>query len=638
MTGDSNLSDSNIKSGVNIFGIVGTMAPRAANCSSNGTQNCVATGSYYAAAACAANVSNCFVPDYVVSSQPLKAISYDAINAGKASMRSSLTLEGVPGTLLDCTTNETSGCVTTSTYKSADLTNLSVDNIKKGVVIAGKTGSYPSADTPLALGTGTPDLTSFGSSTPVGTYEFFDSSGNVYAATIADGATITPTTAAQAFGSTGTMYRAFSVAGDANLTIGNIKSGVSIFGVGGDVTPAPANCSANGTQSCVATGSYFAAAACAADGSNCFVPSYVSNTQPLKAISYDAIDAGKASMRGTLTLAGVLGTLADCSTNGTSGCVTTSTYKSADLSNLSAGNIKNGVAIAGTTGSYPSAGSPLACADSTADLDLATFDAKIKSAANFEWFDSLGNRYANAGDTDITAANIANNVTIFGATGNLVAGGASCTGDGQEGCTTTSTYKSVDTSVLSTWDIRKGKSAGGITGSIAFYKNMANTTLFNRTTGTGASAVLDIYDTIDDYNGDGSSFPTQNPGGWDQATGANWTQVVASTVYKDNITGLVWLKDNGSTAVTWEAAITACENETSGSRTDWRLPTQKELMQAYTDGIWSQKTNLSLQVAYYWSASSLSDYTTYAWVLNPYSGGTYSLNKTNTPRLACVAP
>ena len=550
------------------------MAPRAANCSSNGTQNCVATGSYYAAAACAANVSNCFVPDYVVSSQPLKAISYDAINAGKASMRSSLTLAGVPGTLLDCTTNETSGCVTTSTYKSADLTNLSVDNIKKGVVIAGKTGSYPSADTPLALGTGTPDLTSFGSSTPVGTYEFFDSSGNVYAATIADGATITPTTAAQAFGSTGTMYRAFSVAGDANLTIENIKSGVRIFNVDGNVNPAPAICSANGSQSCVATGSYFAAAACATNGSNCFVPNYVVSSQPLKAISFDAIDAGKASMRSSLSLAGVSGTLADCSANEVSGCVTTSAYKSADLTNLAAGNIKRGISLGGVTGNFPSAASPIpryTDSSATTDIggtdisDLTMFITQLTTDGAFEYWDSMGIRRTGSGDTDITASNVKNAVAFenLAVTGTST-GAAACTGDGQIGCTTTERYKSVDTI---------------------------------------------------------------------------WPQVVLNTVYKDHVTGLVWLRDQG--AFDWYAAMSQCENSTAGSRSDWRLPTWNELTTAFSNGIWaSRQTNLSLADALYWSSTS-GNSDNYAFSINP-NNGNYAnyvvAFKPGTLRVICVAP
>jgi hypothetical protein len=164
---------------------------------------------------------------------------------------------------------------------------------------------------------------------------------------------------------------------------------------------------------------------------------------------------------------------------------------------------------------------------------------------------------------------------------------------------------------------------------------MVNTSVFNRTSGTGALAGADVFDTIDDYNNNGS-FPTTAPGGWDQATGANWTEVVANDTYKDEITGLVWTDDRGS--FTWENAIGHCNGLTYGSRSDWRLPTQKELQQAYVDGIWSKKTELSLQNAYYRSASSPSANATNAWLVVLSDGTAYYYSKTNTYRVVCVAP
>ena len=46
------------------------------------------------------------------------------------------------------------------------------------------------------------------------------------------------------------------------------------------------------------------------------------------------------------------------------------------LTNLSAGNIKSGVTIAGTAGEYPSSTYPLNSASATPDLDTATFNAR----------------------------------------------------------------------------------------------------------------------------------------------------------------------------------------------------------------------------------------------------------------------
>ena len=303
------------------------------------------------------------------------------------------------------------------------------------------------------------------------------------------------------------------------------------------------------------------------------------------------------------------------------------------------------------TGAYPSSTNLLTGADNTADLDFATFDAKIKSSASFEWFDAAGNRYTNTGDTYIATGNIANGISIFSTAGTL-AGGSFCSDDGQIGCVTTSRYKSMDTdaSVISAWDIRKGKTVGGLAGEIVFYKNMANTKTFNRTSGTSAADGVDLYDTIDDYNSNGA-FPNQNPKGWDQATGANWLRDSVSDdgsgssgiandglcnggetcVYIDRISGLRWLRDNGSDR-TWENGISYCENSANGGYSDWRLPTQKELQQAYINGIWSLKaaTMLNLSSAYYWSASTRSWNQPSAWAFRLDYGDTDDgFNKTN---------
>ena len=365
-----------------------------------------------------------------------------------------------------------------------------------------------------------------------------------------------------------------------------------------------------------------------------------------------------SDIRSGITVAGISGTLADCSAGGSTGCVTTATHKSVVISGLAA-KVKNTVVVAGETGTYPSSGNLLAGADSTNDLsnNAGSRDAQLKLVTNFEFFMPDGTRVVGQGDADLaTASNVASGVTIFGTLGTL-AGGPSCSSDGETSCVTTSRYKAMDTdaSVISTWDIRKGKTAGGLAGEITFYKNMANTSLFNRTTGTGALAGLDIFDTIDDYNNN-STFPTQNPGGWDQATGANWLRDSASDngdgggtvgdgicngtedcVQQDRITGLVWAKADATTR-TWETAITYCDGLNYGTYTNWRLPTQKELMQAYTDGVWSQKdaTKLNLAASYFWSSTTRSNTTTNAWntVLN--NGITASIARPTTD-LSCVS-
>ena len=53
----------------------------------------------------------------------------------------------------------------------------------------------------------------------------------------------------------------------------------------------------------------------------------------------------------------------------------------------------------------------------TADLDNATFNAKIKSSSTFEFWTSEGIYQTSAGNDDIIASNIKAGVTLFGTTG-----------------------------------------------------------------------------------------------------------------------------------------------------------------------------------------------------------------------------
>ncbi len=317
---------------------------------------------------------------------------------------------------------------------------------------------------------------------------------------------------------------------------------------------------------------------------------------------------------------------------------------------LVAGKIKSGVSIFGVSGDYPSATYPLPSASATADLDNATYNVKVKSSTAFEYWTSDGSYQTGAGDDDIAAANFVSGISIFGTSGSAVTG-SDCTGDGQTGCVTTSTYKSADTSAYSTWDIRKGKTVGGKAGNLVFYKNMKG--VYNNSTAP-AVAGTDVWDTVDDYNLNGA-FPTTAPSGWDQATGANW--VMDSTndtgagggtaadnlcngteacVFKDQITNMMWTSDRGS--YTWQNGITQCDNLNYGGYADWRLPTQKELLQAYTDGIWSQKatTKLSLSATWYWSSSTSSGATTYAWGIDPTYGGSANGAKNGSMPVVCV--
>lgn len=263
----SPLVPESLKAGVSVAGVAGTaLLETHVDCAADGAASCVVDGAAYKAAAMA--------------------------NVQASNIKSGVTIAGVAGAASlelhgNCTSDGEIGCVATASYAAADMNQVTAGNIRSGVTIAGQTGTYPSMATPLTNATGTTDLTSLAATTPAGTYEFFDSAGVRYLGAIADPGTITPSGVDQVFNSA--LYRGFTVSGDSDLSVANIKSGVSIFNVTGTLTGAPANCAANGTV----------------------------------------------------------------------GCVTTATFKSADLSNLTAANIKKSVVVAGVTGDYPSAANPL---------------------------------------------------------------------------------------------------------------------------------------------------------------------------------------------------------------------------------------------------------------------------------------
>ena len=176
---------------------------------------------------------------------------------------------------------------------------------------------------------------------------------------------------------------------------------------------------------------------------------------------------------------------------------------------------------------------------------------------------------------------------------------------------------------------------------------------------------------VDDYN-DGGSMPSDTfSENFTQCTSANnycgtgdSTACAGGVCYQDNRTNLVWsdyIDDAGDYTKDWfwanncaqpgsaenpgtceadgneacqcvklTSSKTGCEALGDGN---WRLPHQKELMQAYIDGSWG---NLPHAGFHFWSATTHSYNTHYAWRVYLFYGSTSFSTKTNTYYSRCV--
>ncbi|MBF0352997.1 MAG: DUF1566 domain-containing protein [SAR324 cluster bacterium] len=85
----------------------------------------------------------------------------------------------------------------------------------------------------------------------------------------------------------------------------------------------------------------------------------------------------------------------------------------------------------------------------------------------------------------------------------------------------------------------------------------------------------------------------------------------------DNITGLVWQKEDDNNIYPWGGAVTYCDNLTLGSQSDWRLPTRRELMSIVDYGVFNPGINSTYfpntNSSSYWSSSSNANNSSEAW-------------------------
>lgn len=276
----------------------------------------------------------------------------------------------------------------------------------------------------------------------------------------------------------------------------------------------------------------------------------------------------------------------------------------------------------------------------------------------------------------ITAAKVFTGSTYLGVTGNLVLACATDTFDATAnriandydgGGNGSNRWCMKDTGDAGAGDILSGKIAWvdgvEITGSATAGADLSG--MWNGT-GQGITGGSQVSGGIDDYNNNGvpptgrfaADWTACHAGTTPDDAGNDWCGTGDSgAASMDALSGLIWSKtmnsgtpyalDNSAGSTTWyvannctESSGSACTKKTSSktgceATTGWSLPHQKQLMQAYIDGSYG---NLEPSNAnrFYWSATSRSDFTSFALAMYLNNGNTYSSGKTGSNPVRCV--
>ena len=470
------------------------------------------------------------------------------------------TLAGVIGSAparpSDCTAGNQSGCVSTTTYRTMDL----------------------------SLAGATTDLTSANFNTSVATaanFEFWDSTG---ARSV--------------------------VSGTSNLSLGNVKSGVTIFGVTGDYPSATYTLpSASGTAD-------LDAATFDAKAKSATAFEYWNSAGSYQTGAGDA-DVIASNIVSTATIFGLTGNLTA-------------------PAGIDSWNVRVGTVINGVTGQLKTS---------------------CRNRANASLWDTSVPCTVSAVDTT------ANTLTITGHpfTSNMtVRVGASTTPTGISLNDTTYYVDVVDANT-----VRLSATSGPGT-QVDITAVGSNVTVYQWSDGT-----LHWWDTIEDFNNN-LVYPTSMVSGWGSDTDcnySNWQDLTAdgtcdaaadNCIMKDRITGLTWSESypvlgvaSASTTLSWQKAIQHCNNLSWGGFSGWRLATQKELMEAYIHGIRDVGYNgagtirgsgsthnnsqfISSVDAGFWSASVNSSNPTFARYVDLSTGYTYTNTKETLYLVLCV--
>jgi hypothetical protein len=415
------------------------------------------------------------------------------------------------------------------------------------------------------------------------------------------------------------------------LDASRICRGTSLLGVAGtatcDAPPPPKPCVEDGQVGCVTTPSHKAAAigglaskvlstsSVAGEKGTVVLPSLSDvrsgvtfGTASASSGTYTPDFPNVANVRASDTVNGASGTLGDCTADGSQGCVVPSSgsIRAADTANFTGWDIRRKRNSAGALVTFAGlTGQTKTCRNRA---NTAVFNnTTAPSSAGLDFFDTID-------DANNNLTGLPGEIPEW----TMLIGGNTVTVGSDFAC-------------------------GGIyaTGNTA-------------TGNTGADATL-----AHDANG---NWQDLTPGIIPAATPTNSTNTANGCnaadkhcVFRELISGLMVTEVSAAT-YTWQNAINYCHNlgEAGGavtspipfiggaSHSDWRLPTQKELMQLYSAGVRGLNQTSNLITFFgdvdtnFWSSSSVTYFTSDAWDVDLSSGDMGNLAKTDTRRAVCV--
>jgi hypothetical protein len=92
----------------------------------------------------------------------------------------------------------------------------------------------------------------------------------------------------------------------------------------------------------------------------------------------------------------------------------------------------------------------------------------------------------------------------------------------------------------------------------------------------------------------------------------------------DTVTGLMWTKDaNPFGRLNWDDAMSRCASFSISGIGGWRLPSKDELLGLYTAIQGGHFFTGVHRTSVYWSSTSFTDDTAFAWTMNIFDGNVY---------------